>query len=49
MAYDVVQELFQKKQNDQPMDGHYGELNHLAEEFRQIFSITSDVKQMHNQ
>ena len=43
-AYDVIQELFWKK-TGQPMDDHYIEFNCLAEELRQIFSITSDVKQ----
>ena len=31
------------------MYDYYGEFNHLAEEFRQIFSITFDMKQMQNQ
>ena len=48
-AYDVIHELFRKKQNGQPIYDHYGEFNHLAEEFRQIFLIMSDVKQMQKQ
>ena len=47
--YDIIQELFWKKQNGRPMDDHYGEFNRLAEELRQIFLIMSDVKQMQNQ
>ena len=45
-AYEVIQELFQKKQDDRIMDAHYSEFNRLAKEFRQIFFITSDVKHM---
>ena len=48
-AYDVIQELFQKKQDGRTMDAHYGEFNRLAEELRQIFPITSDIKYMQNQ
>ena len=48
MAYDVIQELFWKKQNNQPMRDHYGEFNRLADELHQVFSITSDMKQMYN-
>ena len=48
-AYDVIQELFRKKQDGQPMDAHYGEFNRPSEELRQIFLITLDVKQMQNQ
>ena len=48
MAYDVIKKLFQKKQNGQLMDDHNGKFNHLVEEFRQIFPITSDVKKMQN-
>ena len=29
-AYDVIQELFRKKQKGKPMDDHYDELNRLA-------------------
>jgi len=32
MVYDVIQELFWKK-NGQPMNDHYSEFNRLAEEF----------------
>jgi len=46
MAYDVIHELFQEKQNGQPMDDLYDESNHPAEELHQIFLITFDVKQM---
>jgi len=49
MTYDVIQELLGKKQNSRPMDDHNDEFNRLAEELHQIFSITSDVKQMQNQ
>jgi hypothetical protein len=48
-AYDVIQELFRKKQDGKNMDDHYGEFNCLTEELRQIFPITEDVKQMQNQ
>jgi len=48
-AYDVIQELFRKKQDGKHMDDHYGEFNRLAEELRQIFPITGDIKQMQNQ
>jgi len=37
-----------EEENVQLMDDHYGEFNRLAEELRQIFLITSDVKQMQN-
>ena len=33
-AYDVILELFQKKQNSQRMDAHYREFNCLEEELR---------------
>jgi len=48
MAYDVIQELFRKKQNGQPMDDHYDKFNRIAEELRRVFSITSGAKQMQN-
>ena len=44
MAYDIIHELFRKKQNGHLIDDHYIEFNRLAEEFRQIFLIRSDVK-----
>jgi len=44
--YDVIHELLRKKHNCQLMDDHYGEFNRVAEEFHEIFSITSDVKQI---
>ena len=43
-AYDVIQELFRKKQNDKAIDDHYDKFNRLAKEIRQIFLIISDVK-----
>ena len=39
IAYDVIQELFRKKQNGQPMYDHYNKFNRLAKELRQIFLI----------
>ena len=47
--YDVIQKLFRKKQDGRPMDAHYGEFSRLAEDLRQKFSITYDVKQMQSQ
>ena len=46
LAYEVIQELFWKKQSNRPMDDHYGEFNRLAEKFQQIFLIASDMTQM---
>ena len=48
MTYDVIHELFRKKQNGQPMDDHYDKFNRIAEELRRVFSITSGAKQMQN-
>ena len=48
-AYDIIQKLFWKKQNGKPMNDYYSEFNRLAEKLRQIFLITSDMKQMQNQ
>ena len=48
-VYDVIQELSRKKQDCRPMDAHDGEFNRIVEKLRQIFSITSDVKQTKNQ
>jgi hypothetical protein len=34
MTYDVIQELFRKKQSDKPIDDYYDEFNRLTEELR---------------
>lgn len=43
-AYDMIHELFHKKQDDKSTNDHYGEFNYLVKELHHIFSITASVK-----
>ena len=45
--YDVIQELFRSKQESWTLAQFYYDFNKFFEEVKEIFSITADVKKMH--
>jgi len=45
-AYNVIQELFRSKQKNLTLAQFYADFNKLFEEIREIFPITTDVKEI---